>query len=126
MNATDLYQFAQLVRRQQVASLRAADKEAGFETPQERIDCFCCVKLSPGRSWWTLSVASLPKLMIHNKTGEIFGVCPPYTIDRRRPYGTIETVDKWYWGEFRPRPVSDVAGMPDVAGTENGVKPCQS
>ncbi len=42
-------------------------------------------------------------LMVVNTTGEIFGILAYGKVNRKKQYGTLETVNQWFWGEYRPK-----------------------
>ncbi len=42
-------------------------------------------------------------LMIENATGEIFGIKAYGKVHKGHRYGTLDTIDQWYWGEYGPR-----------------------
>lgn len=42
-------------------------------------------------------------LMIENATGEIYGIKGYGVIHRGHHYGSLDTADLWFWGEYRPR-----------------------
>ena len=42
-------------------------------------------------------------LMIDNVTGAIYGIKGYGQVHKGRYYGTLETADQWYWGEYGPR-----------------------
>ncbi len=43
-------------------------------------------------------------LMIDPATGEVFGIKGYGVIHRGHPYGTLDTISDWHWGDFYPRP----------------------
>ena len=45
-------------------------------------------------------------LMVDMKTGEIFGIKGYGQIHRGHPYGTLDTIADWYWGEYYPRSIA--------------------
>lgn len=42
------------------------------------------------------------KLMVVNDTGEIFGIKAYGVIHRGKKYGTLDTINEYYWGEYHP------------------------
>jgi hypothetical protein len=42
-------------------------------------------------------------LMVDNQTGEIFGIKGYGRVHKGHRYGTLDTADQWYWGEYYPR-----------------------
>jgi hypothetical protein len=43
-------------------------------------------------------------LMVENGTGWIYGVKGYGKVNRRRIYGTLDTIDRWHWGGDSPAP----------------------
>ena len=41
-------------------------------------------------------------LMIENSTGRIYGIKGYGRVHKGHYYGTLDTADKWYWGEYGP------------------------
>ena len=46
-------------------------------------------------------------LMIENSTGMIYGIKGYGKVHKGHFYGTLDTADQWYWGEYYPRPRED-------------------
>lgn len=67
---------------------------------QENIDN-CKTSIKKGRKYIKIDVGGSGKLMI-TKNGEIFGIKAYGVIHRGHYYGTLDTVDDYYWGEFYP------------------------
>jgi hypothetical protein len=42
-------------------------------------------------------------LMIENATGQIYGIKGYGRVHKGHYYGTLDTADQWYWGEYGPR-----------------------
>lgn len=42
-------------------------------------------------------------LMIENATGAIFGIKGYGVVHRGHAYGTLDTADQWFWGDYYPR-----------------------
>jgi hypothetical protein len=46
-------------------------------------------------------------LMIENETGRIYGIKGYGKVHKGHCYGTLDTADQWYWGEYGPRLITD-------------------
>jgi hypothetical protein len=46
--------------------------------------------------------ASCGKFMVENATGIIYGIKGYGKVHKGHAYGTLDTVDDWYWGDFYP------------------------
>lgn len=42
-------------------------------------------------------------LMIDNASGEIFGIKGYGVVHKGHRYGTLDTADQWFWGDYAPR-----------------------
>lgn len=58
------------------------------------------VNIKPGKKYTKVNVGGSGKYMVVNETGEIFGIKAYGVIQRGHYYGTLETVDDYYWGRF--------------------------
>lgn len=59
------------------------------------------VVVKPGRLYTKVDVSRSGAYMVVNDTGEIFGIKAYGAIHRGHQYGTLDTVDQWYWGEYQ-------------------------
>ena len=60
-------------------------------------------KAIPGPKYTKIDVYSPQqsgRYMVVNATGEIFGIKAYGVIHKGHAYGTLETADQWYWGEY--------------------------
>jgi len=46
--------------------------------------------------------------MVVKTTGEVFGVKAYGVIHKGHAYGTLDTIDDWYWGNYYPVPVASM------------------
>jgi hypothetical protein len=56
------------------------------------------VKVTPGRVYTKVDVGGSGKYMVENATGIIFGIKGYGQVHKGHRYGTLETVDEWFWG----------------------------
>ena len=89
--------LASLLEAQQVEAL----VKSGNDCEANRNSCRTSIK--PGAKYTKIDVGTSGKLMVVNATGEIFGIKAYGVIHRGHPYGTIDTIDEWYWGDYYPR-----------------------
>ena len=76
------------------------------DTIPELIDRACTVTTKNGKKYTKVDVGRSGHLMVVNNTGEIFGIKAYGVIHRGHPYGTLDTVTDWYWGEYYPHKVN--------------------
>jgi hypothetical protein len=92
----DVNEFARLVLEQTKARLAQAysQEQADAETVQVR----------PGVKYTKVDIGPAHnisgKYMIDNATGEIFGIKAYGKIHRGHRYGTLDTVEDYYWGGY--------------------------
>lgn len=94
----DVDEFAQVLLTQQKARLAAlyTQEQADWET----------VRVVPGPKCTKVDIGPAHnmggKFMIENATGVIYGIKGYGKVHKGHMYGTLETVDQWYWGEYYP------------------------
>ena len=85
-----LQRFAQLLERETFEA-----RELGSNLHPE-----CTVYVKPGRKYTRVDVGTSGKYMVVNETGEIFGIKAYGVIHCGHPYGTLNTIDNWFWGGY--------------------------
>lgn len=55
-----------------------------------------------GKKYDKIDIGGSGKLMIERSTGEIFGIKAYGQIHRGHKFGTLDTINDWYWGEYGP------------------------
>lgn len=108
-------EFAQLVLAQQKERLARlySQSQADAET----------VAVKPGRIYTKVDVGPAHnmsgKFMVENATGIIYGIKGYGQVHKGHVYGTLETTDEWYWGNYypekKPQPESKPGGNEAVA-----------
>lgn len=58
-------------------------------------------RIIPGKKYTKIDVGSSGKFMI-DAEGNIFGIKAYGVIHRGHRYGSLDTIDDWYWGEYSP------------------------
>jgi len=56
----------------------------------------------PGTKFAKVDIGRCGRYMVEVSTGNIFGVKSYGTVHRGHFYGTLETTDQWFWGEYYP------------------------
>ncbi len=95
--------FAKLVQEQTLARLNKQYPENLDHHPDMWLKD-ATTHIKPGRKYTKVDVGNSGKYMVVNETGQIFGTKAYGVIHRGHAYGTLETVDNWYWGEYHPYP----------------------
>lgn len=60
------------------------------------------VKIIPGKKYIKVDVGTSGKLMI-DVDGNIYGIKGYGVINKKKCYGTLDTTDNFYWGEYYPK-----------------------
>jgi hypothetical protein len=91
---TQLQRLADLVTTDQQSELRA-----------QHLDCLsnldnAVAAIKPGRKYTKIDVGSSGKYMVENSTGRIYGIKSYGVINRHHSFGTLDTIDEWFWGRY--------------------------
>lgn len=63
----------------------------------------CKTDIIPGRKYTKVNIGHSGKYMVENSTGVIFGIKGYGQVHLGHSYGTLDTIDEWYWGSFYAR-----------------------
>ncbi|MCK5600542.1 hypothetical protein KAR91_01665 [Candidatus Pacearchaeota archaeon] len=88
--------LAEKLEAQQIEQLHASNVacDANIE------DARTWIKI--GKKYDKIDVGGSGKLMIVRATGEVFGIKAYGVIHKGHAYGTLDTIDEWYWGLYYP------------------------
>lgn len=94
-------QFAQMVLAQQKA--RLAKDYSQWQADAEQ------VQVIPGRVYTKVDLGTegggfSGKFMVENATGIIYGIKAYGKVHKGHYYGTLDTTDRFAWGDYYPRP----------------------
>ena len=53
------------------------------------------------KKYTRIDIGSSGRYMLDNSTGEIFGIKAYGVINRKHFFGTIDTIDKYFWGNYK-------------------------
>jgi hypothetical protein len=59
-------------------------------------------KIIVGKKYTKVDVGQSGKFMVVNDTGEIFGIKAYGVIHKGHKYGTLETINDYFWGHYSP------------------------
>lgn len=79
-------------------------KEQKEELKRNKLDCQgnidnCKVSIKEGKKYIKVDVGSSGKYMI-DAEGKIYGIKGYGVIHKGHCYGTLDTIDQYYWGEY--------------------------
>ncbi len=105
--------LAALIQTQQEQRMR----DEGF-TVEENIKSATTTRVKPGTKYTKVDIGSSGRFMVEMSTGNIFGIKAYGQIHRGHFYGTLDTTDQYYWGDYYPRrvaqPRTQVFGAPPL------------
>lgn len=90
-------EFAKKVEIDQVENYH---KRYGYDSPD-----LCAsatrVSIEPGRKYTKIDVGTSGKFLV-DQSGNIYGIKAYGVINLKKYYGTLETMDQYFWGEYAP------------------------
>lgn len=108
---------------QALADLIEKEKQEYFSRPGWTLGVHlqsCKVKIVPGKKYVKVDVGGSGAYMVVAETGEIFGSKAYGVIHRGHYFGTLDTINDYYWGDYRAvrkRAAAKVAEVPPAPGT---------
>lgn len=88
--------FAQLVEKQQIENLI----EMGYKPDSDFRNSKTSVV--SGRKFTKVNIGSSGRYMVEMETGNIFGVKGYGQVHRGHFYGTVDTTNEYFWGDYYP------------------------
>ena len=91
-----IQKFATLLEAEQIGRLVASGLNCQSNITNAKI------RVIGGKKYTKVNVGNSGRYMVENETGNIFG-CKGYgVIHRGHFYGTVDTTQEYYWGEYYP------------------------
>ncbi len=87
--------FAEILESQVIAELRRQKLDCEANIANAR------VSVKPRRKFTCVDVGSSGRYMVENETGRIYGIKGYGRVHLGHYYGTLDTVDAWFWGAHR-------------------------
>lgn len=97
--AAKLEAFRAKFEAEQVASLH----RKGLACEANLLDAKCTIK--PGRAFIKVDVGTSGRYVVEVTTGNIFGIKGYGVVHRGHWYGTLDTINDYYWGNYYPSKV---------------------
>ena len=69
--------------------------------PAEQVEVYCKIHIRPGKKYVKIDQEGSGKYMVVAETGEIFGIKGYGVIHKGHAYGTLDTINEWYWGSYK-------------------------
>lgn len=95
MENNKIQQFADLVEKQQIERLHKDNMDCEVNIINSK------VSIKPGKKYIKVNVGSSGKFMV-DQEGNIFGIKAYGVIHRGHFYGTLDTINNYFWGEYHP------------------------
>ena len=90
----EIVEFAELLEKQQIEELhkKGLACESNIQTSR--------VYIKEGKKYIKIDIGNSGRYMI-DEEGNIFGIKGYGVIDKKHFFGTLETVNNYYWGQYR-------------------------
>jgi hypothetical protein len=100
-----LNKLKELIEKETLERFVSDNKKDGYPFDTENIfrlhgKSSIFVNIRPGKKYTKVDVGASGKYMVVNDTGEIFGIKAYGVIHRGHRYGTLDTINDWYWGRY--------------------------
>ena len=89
-----LQALAELIEKEQIQQLHDTNLAC-----QVNIDN-CKVSVKKGKKYWKIDTKNSGKYMV-DEEGDIFGIKAYGVIHKGHYYGTLDTINDYYWGNYR-------------------------
>ncbi len=93
---TKIKTLAKTIEKQTLEML----KHKGLDCPANQLNNQVAIK--GGLKYTKINLGDSGRLMVENATGMIYGIKGYGKINKARNYGTLETINNWFWGEYSP------------------------
>ena len=60
------------------------------------------VRVVPGQKYDKVDRDQSGVLMVERETGRIYGIKGYGVVHKGHQYGTLDTIEQWYWGTYKP------------------------
>ena len=102
---TKLTALKSLMESEKLADMIEFNKRGGYPHDKEHVlnlhgPSAIFVSIKPGRKYTKVDVGTSGAYMVVNETGEIFGIKAYGVIHRGHQYGTLDTINNFYWGGY--------------------------
>lgn len=86
--------FRDKLQKQQIDNLHRIN--CACEANIKNAECF----LKPGKKYTKLDIGTCGKYMIDNDTQIIYGIKAYGQVNKKKTFGTLDTLDQYYWGDY--------------------------
>lgn len=88
---------------------------------EQKLDCEgnlinARVTVKTGKKYVKVDIGSSGRFMVEVETGNIFGIKAYGQIHRGHFYGTLDTINEYFWGNYSPRKLDGSVGLQKANG----------
>jgi hypothetical protein len=83
------------------ADTRARRRNEWREIPDNMLDHESKVNIKPGKKYTKVDIGGSGKYMVDLNDGAIYGIKAYGVIHKGHQYGTLDTIDDWFWGGYK-------------------------
>jgi hypothetical protein len=91
--------FAKVLEKEQIERLQKDG--LGYQSNIDSVK----VQIIEGKKYVKVNIGNSGKYMI-DWDGNIFGIKAYGVINKKKCYGTLDTINEWYWGDYTARPMA--------------------
>jgi len=70
----------------------------------EAVKRYSKVTVKPGRKYTKVDIGTSGYFMV-DENGNIFGIKGYGVVNKKKQYGTLDTINEWYWGGYVPKKI---------------------
>lgn len=71
------------------------------EATLEYLNAYAKVNIKPGKKYTKVDIGGSGKYMVDLSDGAIYGIKAYGVIHKGHQYGTLDTIDDWFWGDYK-------------------------
>lgn len=105
-------EFAELVEK----DTKERFEKDGFDSSETGVHYLGAIKttVKPGVKYFKVDVGTSGRFMVEASTGTIFGIKAYGQVHKGKVYGTLGTVDEYFWGGYVPRRIAGFSNSDGV------------
>lgn len=67
---------------------------------KEYLNAYARINIKPGKKYTKVDIGGSGKYMVDLSDGAIYGIKAYGVIHKGHQYGTLDTIDQWFWGGY--------------------------
>lgn len=97
---TKLEKFAEKLEKEQAIEVKCRFPALNAEA----VVRYSKVIVKPGKKYTKVDVGTSGKFMV-DENENIFGIKGYGQVNKKKQYGTLDTINQWYWGGYTPEEI---------------------